>query len=147
MVFRAKDSADFWGEEILRRSPPLREMLNRGIPVGGGTDATAVSPYDPWRSLWWLVTGKTLDPGPERDADQNLTREEALAAYTSGSAWFSHDEAIRGTLQPGMLADLAILSADYFEVNEEEIPNITAEATMVDGKFVYVSDSFSTTLT
>jgi len=143
MVFRAQDSSDFWGEEILRRSPPLREMLNRGIPVGGGTDATAVSPYDPWRSLWWLVTGKTLDSGPVRDADQNLTREEALSAYTVGSAWFSLDETSRGKLEPGMLADLAILSADYFEVDVDEIPNITAEATMVGGKFVYTSEAFT----
>jgi len=117
-------------------------MLDRGIPLGGGTDATAVSPYDPWRSLWWLVTGKTLDSGPVREPQQNLTREEALVAYTSGSAWFSLDEDSRGRLEPGMLADLAILSADYFLVAEDEIPDISAEATMVDGKFVYMSEAF-----
>ena len=137
MVFRAQDSADFWGEEILRRSPPLRGMLERGIPIGGGTDATVVSPYDPWRSLWWLVTGKTLDGGPERDPMWNITREEAMHAYTAGSAWFSHDEHTRGTLKPGMLADLAVLSRDFFEIAEEEIPAIEAHLTMVGGKVVY----------
>lgn len=141
MVFRAKDSADFWGEEVLRRSPPLRAMLDRGIPVGGGTDATAVSPYDPWRSLWWLVTGKTLDSGPVRNADQNMTREEALTSYTEGSAWFSLDETSRGRLDPGMLADLVVLSDDYFTVDEDAIPEITARATMVDGRWVHSDGS------
>ena len=137
MVFRAKDSADFWGEEILRRSPPLRGMLDRGIPIGGGTDATVVSPYDPWRSLWWLVTGRTLDGGPQRDPEWNLTREEALHAYTSGSAWFSLDEGKRGLLKPGYLADLAILDEDYFEVPEDSIPEIPVALTMVDGRVVF----------
>jgi len=136
-VFRAKDSADFWGEEILRRSPPLRGMLDRGIPIGGGTDATVVSPYDPWRSLWWLVTGRTLDGGPQRDPEWNLTREEALHAYTSGSAWFSLDEGKRGLLKPGYLADLAILDEDYFEVPEDSIPEIPVALTMVDGRVVF----------
>lgn len=137
MVFRAKDSADRWGDEILRRSPPLRSILDRGIPLGGGTDATAVSPYDPWRSLWWLVTGRTLDAGPSRDAAQNLTRDEALSAYTAGSAWFSSDETSRGTIAPGMLADLAVLSEDYFEIHEDRIPEIESVGTMVDGRWVY----------
>jgi predicted amidohydrolase YtcJ len=122
MLFRAKDSADFWGADVVRRSPPLRGFLDRGIVVGGGTDATAVSPYNPWQSLWWLVTGRTLDAGPARDPAWNLTREEALTAYTTGSAWLSADEGSRGTLEAGMLADLAILTADYFEVAEDDIP-------------------------
>lgn len=139
MVFRAKDSADVWGEEIVRRSPPLRGMLDRGIPIGGGTDATVVSPYDPWRSLWWLVTGKTLDSGPARDPQWNITREEAMHAYTSGSAWFSLDEQARGRLEPGMLADVAVLNADYFTIPEEEIPSIEADITIVGGEVVHQS--------
>lgn len=137
MVFRAKDSAEVWGEEILRRSPPLRGMLDRGIPIGGGTDATVVSPYDPWRSLWWLVTGHTLDGGPPRDPEWNITREEAMHAYTSGSAWFSLDEGSRGRIEPGMLADIAVLNADFFSVAEEEIPTIEADMTMVGGDVVH----------
>jgi len=134
MVFRAADSAAAWGTDVVRRSPPLRGFLDRGIVIGGGTDATAVSPYDPWRSLWWLVTGRTLDAGPVRDAQWNLTREEALTAYTSGSAWLSADEGSRGALRPGMLADLAILTADYFTVDEDDIPGIEAHITIVGGE-------------
>ena len=140
MIFRAKDSANFWGEDILRRSPPLRSMLNRGIVVGGGTDATAVTPYNPWRSLWWLITGETLDSGPSRDKNQNLTREEALISYTQGSAWFSLDEDSRGTLEIGKLADFAVLSDDYFEVEESQIPEIRSLMTVVNGEIVYEGD-------
>lgn len=137
MLFRAKDSAEFWGEDVLRRSPPLRGFLDRGIVVGGGTDATAVSPYNPWQSLWWLVTGRTLDDGPARDPRWNLTREEALTAYTWGSAWLSLDERSRGRLEPGMLADLVMLTDDYFEVAEDEIAGIEAVLTMVGGEIVH----------
>lgn len=137
MLFRAKDSAEFWGEDVLRRSPPLRGFLDRGIPVGGGTDATAVSPYNPWQSIWWLVTGRTLDDGPPRDERWNLTREEALSAYTEGSAWLSLDEKERGRLDVGLLGDLVILSEDYFEVEEDAIAGIEADATVVGGRLVH----------
>ena len=137
MLFRAKDSAEFWGEDVLRRSPPLRGFLDRGIPVGGGTDATAVSPYNPWQSIWWLVTGRTLDDGPPRDERWNLTREEALSAYTEGSAWLSLDEKERGRLDVGLLGDLVILSEDYFEVDEDAIAGIEADATVVGGRLVH----------
>lgn len=140
MVFRAKDSADLWGEDVVRRSPPLRGILDRGIPLGGGTDATVVSPYDPWRSLWWLITGRTLDGGPERSPEHRLTRAEALAAYTSGSAWFSHDEQQRGTLTPGLLADLAVLSDDLMTVPEDGIAEIRSLLTMVDGAAVHLDE-------
>ncbi len=146
MVLRAADSAAVWGADVVRRSPPLRGFLDRGIVVGGGTDATAVSPYDPWRSLWWLVTGRTLDAGPARDPEWNLTREEALTAYTAGSAWLSVDEGSRGTLATGKLADLAILTADYFEVAEDDIPGIEAHVTIVGGEVVHAADGSGVTL-
>lgn len=145
MLFRAKDSAEFWGEDVLRRSPPLRGFLDRGIPVGGGTDATAVSPYNPWQSIWWLVTGRTLDDGPARDEQWNLTREEALTAYTEGSAWLSLDEKERGRLDVGFLGDLTVLSADYFDVDDDAIADIEAEATIVGGRLVHVTPDVSVT--
>lgn len=137
MLFRAADSAAFWGDDVLRRSPPLRGILERGIPLGAGTDATVVSPYDPWWCLWWLITGRSLDGAPPRDPEHRLTREEALHAYTAGSAWFSYDERERGLLEPGMLADLAVLSEDLMEVDEDHIPGIEAELTLVGGRTVH----------
>jgi predicted amidohydrolase YtcJ len=140
MVFRAKDSADLWGEDVVRRSPPLRGILDRGIPLGGGTDATVVSPYDPWRSLWWLITGRTLDGGPDRLPEHRLTRAEALEAYTLGSAWFSHDEGRRGRLAPGLLADLAVLSDDVMTVPDDAIPEIRSALTVVGGRAVHLDE-------
>jgi len=137
MLFRAADSATLWGEETLRRAPPLRRILDLGIPLGAGTDATAVSPYNPWWSLWWLVTGRSLDGAPPRSPEHRLSRSEALAAYTSGSAWFSHDEHQRGTLAPGMAADLAVLSDDYFTIDEDAIPSLRSVLTLVDGKITH----------
>jgi predicted amidohydrolase YtcJ len=87
--------------------------------------------------LWWLITGETLDSGPSRDKNQNLTREEALISYTQGSAWFSLDEDSRGTLEVGKLADFAILSDDFFEVEESEIPEIRSLMTVVNGEIVF----------
>jgi predicted amidohydrolase YtcJ len=72
-----------------------------------------------------------------------MSRGGALELYTRGSAWFSFEEGSRGMLAPGGLADLAVLSADYFSVPEEEIPGITSDLTIVGGRVVYASPSFA----
>jgi len=86
-----------------------------------------------------LVTGKTLDDGPPRDPQWNLTREEALSAYTEGSAWLSLDEKERGRLDVGYLGDLTILSEDYFEVEDDRIADIESYATIVGGRLVHAA--------
>ena len=143
LVFRSADSTAAWGREIGSGAPPLRTMLDLGIPLGGGTDATAVTSYNPWLSLWWMVTGKSVDGAPPRKAEQRLTRAEALHLYTAGSAWFSFDEGKRGALAPGMLADLAVLSGDYFAVPDDAIPDIESELTLVGGRAVHRAASFA----
>ena len=96
-------------------------MLEMGIPVGAGTDATRVASYNPWVSLYWLVAGKTVGGTSLYPEANRLDRLEALRRYTLGSAWFSGEEEKKGAIVPGQLADLAVLSADYFSVPEEEI--------------------------
>ncbi len=137
MVFRAQDSADFWGADVLAEAPPLRSILEKGIPLGAGTDATAVSSYSPWQSIWWLVTGRSIDGAAPRDLRHRLSRQEALDAYTVGSSWFSFDEHQLGALRPGMSADLAILSDDYFTIPEDEIPDLRSLVTIVGGDVVW----------
>ena len=112
-------------------------MLKMGIPVGAGTDATRVASYNPWVSLYWMVTGKTVGGTPLYPQSNRLDRTEALRRYTSGSAWFSGEEENKGTIAPGRLADLAVLSSDYFSVPDEEIKKIESQLTVVDGKVVY----------
>jgi predicted amidohydrolase YtcJ len=143
LVYRATDSARVWGEEPVRRGPPLRNILQRGIPLGAGTDATRVASPNPWVSLWWLVTGGTFDAGPARDAAQCLTRVEALDAYTRGSAWFSFEEHDRGTLAPGMAADIAVLADDYFTVDDDELRTLGADLTVVEGRPVHAAGGFA----
>ena len=143
LVYRATDSAHAWGEDVVREAPPLRRILDRGIPLGAGTDATRVASPNPWVSLWWLVTGRTFDAGPERDPSQCLSRAEALDAYTRGSSWFAFEEHDRGTLAAGQAADLAVLDDDYFTVEDDEIRHLGAELTAVEGHVVHASGPFA----
>jgi predicted amidohydrolase YtcJ len=143
LMFRAADSATLWGEEAAVGAPPLRRMLQLGIPVGAGTDATVVTPHNPWDCLWWLVTGASFDGAPPRRAEHRLSREEALRLYTEGSAWFSFDETEQGTLEPGKWADLAVLSDDYFGVAEDKIPSLRSDLTLVGGRVVHAGEPFA----
>lgn len=140
MAFRGGDSLSAWGENRVTRAPPLRTMMDMGIPMGAGTDATVVSSYNPWLCVWWMVSGQTVDGSPPRVEDQRLSRDEALRLYTSGSAWFSFEEEVRGNLRAGSHADLVILSRDPLTVPEEEIPLIEADLTIVGGEVVHTAD-------
>jgi hypothetical protein len=118
-------------------------MLEMGVPVGAGTDATRVSGYNPYLSLYWLITGKTVGGLSLYSQENRLDREEALELYTIGSSWFSTEDGKKGALAPGQLADLAVLSADYFSIPEEEIKRLESVLTIVGGKVVYATEEFS----
>ncbi|MGN7811994.1 amidohydrolase [Flavobacterium sp. 22076] len=122
--------------------PPIRKMLELGIPVGMGTDATRISTYNPWMSLHWLLTGKTIGGIQFWPKDQVLDKFTALQLYTSGSAWFSGEEKDKGKLVKGMYADLAIISDDYFSVKPDDIRKIESVLTVVNGKIVYASAEY-----
>jgi predicted amidohydrolase YtcJ len=143
MAFQGDYFVDRYGVDAARRTPPIARMLEVDVPVGAGTDATRVASYDPWVSLYWLTTGMTLG-GTRLYGDENvLDRETALRLWTQGSAWFSGEEGVKGTLAPGQYADLAILSADLMSVAPEEIRRINAVLTMVGGKVVHGEGDFA----
>jgi predicted amidohydrolase YtcJ len=98
---------------------------------------------NPFVSLRWMLDGRTVDGIATRGTEEIPSREEALRIYTEGSAWFSHDENRRGRLVPGMLADLAVLSEDYFTVPVDRIAQIESLMTMVGGNIVYAAGPFS----
>ncbi|XZE51467.1 amidohydrolase [Planctomycetaceae bacterium SH139] len=132
-----------YGIEEVKRHPPIREMLKMGLPVGAGTDGTRVASYHPWTCLWWLVTGQTVG-GTKLHGDEDcLTREEALRLYTQGSAWFSGESDHKGTLSVGQLADVAVLSDDYFAVEADDIRNIESVLTVLGGKVVYGTGKYA----
>src|SRR5262249_26545195 len=101
-----------------------------------------VASYNPFVSLYWLVTGKTVGGTPLYPEANRLDRAEALRRYTVGSAWFSGEEDKKGSVEVGKLADLAVLSADYFSVPEEQIKDIESVLTVVGGKVVYGAGGF-----
>ncbi|HTB13597.1 MAG TPA: amidohydrolase [Bryobacteraceae bacterium] len=143
MAYQGEYFRDRYGETILKRSPPIREMLRAGIPVGGGTDATRVASYNPFVSLYWLVTGRTVGGLAMYDANNRLDRMEALRLWTVGSSWFSTEQESKGAIVPGQFADLAILSADYLSVPENEIKQLESVLTIIGGKPVYGAEEFS----
>jgi hypothetical protein len=132
-----------YGAQLAADAPPIKRIREMGIPLACGTDANRATSYNPWIGLHWLVTGKTLG-GAKLQGDHNLLdRTEALRLYTSGGAWVSGEERKKGTLEAGKFADLAILSADYFDVPTEQIKDIESVMTMVGGKVVYGAGPFS----
>lgn len=142
MAFQGEYFVDRYGAEAAAASPPIRKMLDMGVPVGGGTDATRVASYNPWVSLYWLIAGKTVG-GLSIYGDSNrLEREEALRVWTQGSAYKSNEESVKGALSVGQYADLAVLSHDFLRVPEEAIKDITSILTVVAGKIVYANDEF-----
>lgn len=143
MAFQGEYFVERYGEKQAKRTPPIRRMLEMGIPVGAGTDATRVSSYNPYLSLYWLITGKTIGGLSLYGRDNRFDREEALKLYTMGSSWFSTEDGKKGALAPGQLADLAVLTADYFSIPEEEIKQIESVLTVVGGKIVYATAEFS----
>ncbi len=119
--------------------PPFRTIVDSGIHVGAGSDAAAVSVFDPWLEIYYMVTGKN-SAGELINPGQQLTRLEALRLYTAENGWYTHEENKIGTIEVGKLADLAVLNDDYLDptkVSDEAIKKLNSVLTVVDGKVVY----------
>lgn len=123
--------------------PPYRTIVDSGIHVGAGSDAAAVSVFDPWLIIYYMVTGKNA-AGEMVNPGQQLTRLEALRLYTAENGWYTHEEDKLGTIEAGKLGDLAVLSDDYFDakkVPDESIKRLKSVMTIVGGKVVYSSNA------
>lgn len=142
MMFQAEYFAERYGAEKLKHSPPIQKMLSAGVPIGAGTDATRVASYNPFVSLYWLISGKSLGGLQMYDDTNRLDRMEALRLWTVGSSWFSGESGKKGSIEVGQLADLAVLSKDFFTIPEEEIKSLESVLTVVGGKIVYASEGF-----
>ena len=143
MAYQGEYFIERYGAKAARRAPPIARMLAAGVPVGAGTDATRVASYNPWVALHWLVTGQTVGGTSLYGAENRLDRAQALRLNTLGSSWFSGEEEKKGAIVPGQLADLAVLSADYFSIPESEIARIESVLTLVGGKVVYGVGEFA----
>jgi predicted amidohydrolase YtcJ len=143
MAFQGEYFVNRYGKDAAKRTPPIRRMLQLGVNVGAGTDATRVASYNPFVSLYWLVSGKTVGGLALYDEENRMSREEALRLYTSGSSWFSTEQDVKGALSPGQFADFAVLSSNYFDIPEEEIRDLHSVLTVVNGEVVYAAGDFS----
>ena len=143
MYFSGEEAERTEGAAAARRMPPVETAREIGVPVGAGTDAHRVAPYSPFTALQWALDGKTVGGKVVRGPEETPSRANALRAYTQGSAWFSHDDDKRGSLEPGKFADLAVLTKDYMTVPVEQIGGLESVLTMVGGKIVYAAGPFA----
>jgi predicted amidohydrolase YtcJ len=119
--------------------PPMRMILDSGIHVGAGSDAAQISTLDPWLMIYYMVTGKNA-AGELINAGQTLTRMEALRLYTANNGWFFREEDRLGSIEPGKLGDMVVLSDDFLDpakVPDEAIKRVKAALTVVGGQVVY----------
>jgi predicted amidohydrolase YtcJ len=143
MAFQGEYFTDRYGERTAERTPPIARMIAAGIPVGAGTDATRVASYNPWVSLSWLVTGKTVGGQRIYPPANRVSREKALRMWTHENTWFSNEEGKKGRIRNGELADLIVLSGDYFSVPEDEIVHLRSVLTVLGGAIVYGDGLFA----
>jgi predicted amidohydrolase YtcJ len=143
MAYQGEYFVERYGAGAAEATPPLRRILESGVKMSAGTDATRVASYNPWVSLAWLVTGRTvggLSLYPPRNC---LDRETALRMWSENVTWFSNEEGRKGRIQVGQLADLIVPDRDYFSCPELEIAEITSLLTVVGGRVVYGSKDFA----
>lgn len=143
MAFQGEYFIERYGAKAAAATPPIKRMLASGVPVGAGTDATRVASYNPWVSLSWLVTGKSVGGTRLYPPANRLDRTEALRLWTEANTWFSTEPGKKGQIAVGQLADLAVLSADYLGVPEDEIAHLSSVLTLLGGKTVHGAGNFA----
>jgi predicted amidohydrolase YtcJ len=143
MAYQGEYFVERYGAAAAEATPPIARMLEKGVKVSAGTDATRVASYNPWVSLAWMITGKTvggLQLYPRRNC---LDRETALRMWTENVAWFSNEEGKRGRIEKGQFADFIVPDKDFFACAEDELSFLTSDLTMVGGRIVYGAGDFA----
>jgi len=132
-----------YGAPAAADAPPIARIREMQIPLACGTDGNRATSYNPWIGVHWLLTGKTLGGGQLQGEKNLLGRTEALRLWTEGGAWMSSEEDKKGTLEAGKLADLVLLSGDYFSMPVDEVKDLESVLTMVGGKVVYAAGPYA----
>ena len=143
MAYQGEYFVERYGARAAEATPPIRKMLERGVKVSGGTDATRVASYNPWVSLAWMITGRTvggLQLTPRRDC---LDRETALRMWTENVTWFSNEEGRKGRIEVGQFADLVVPDRDFFACPEADIADTSSVLTLVGGRVVWAAGRFA----
>jgi len=116
--------------------PLFPQIIASGIPAGLHEDGVHIAPHNPWFALHYATTGLNV-LGQQINPGQQITRQQALYAYTRGNAWYLNRENDLGSIEPGKFADLVVLDKDYFSVSAAAMRRIRPILTVVDGKIVY----------
>ena len=135
LYLAAPSMAKYWGRARAERVTPMRTFLDQRFLVAGGTDSPVI-PYNPFWAMYHFITRDTISDGVYGPSER-ITREEALRVYTINNARLTFEESLKGSIEPGKLADLVVLSADYLTVPEAALQSLKALGTMVGGRFVY----------
>ncbi|WGJ88395.1 amidohydrolase [Achromobacter mucicolens] len=143
MAYQGEYFVERYGPGAAEATPPVKRMLDKGVNVSAGTDATRVASYNPWVSLSWLITGKTvggLRLTPQRNC---LDRDAALRMWTENVTWFSNEQGKKGRIAVGQLADLVVPDRDFFSCPESDIADTSSLLTVVGGKVVWGAGEFA----
>jgi len=116
--------------------PLFPRIIASGIRAGLHEDGVHIAPHNPWFALHYATTGLNV-LGQQINPGQQISRQDALRAYTRGNAWYLNREHDLGSIEPGKLADLVVLDKDYFSVSDAEMRRIRPILTVVDGKIVH----------
>jgi hypothetical protein len=143
MAYQGEFFVERYGADVAQITPPVRRILASGTRVSAGTDATRVASYNPWVSLSWLITGRTVGGMSLYSRRNCLDRDEALRMWTENVTWFSNEEGKKGRIQEGQLADLIVPDRDFYSCSESEIADITSLLTIVGGRIVYAAGVFA----
>jgi predicted amidohydrolase YtcJ len=119
-----------------QNGPPFRMIVDNGIHVGMSSDGMQIAPMNPWLHMYYATTGLNARQEPI-NGNQKITRQEILKLYTSNNGWFLREEDTLGAIEPGKLADLVVLSDDYFNVPDEQLKKIRSVLTVVGGQIVH----------
>ncbi len=124
------------GQQRAQNYKPARAYLDHGVVVTASSDVTSTVSANPFVALYALVTRKNK-LGQHVAPQQALGREEALRAYTVAGTWLIREEHLKGAIEVGKLADIAVLDRDYFAAHDEEIKDIQVDMTIVGGDVVW----------
>jgi predicted amidohydrolase YtcJ len=137
------------GPDRMAHFLPLRSLFDAGVIVAGGSDhmvrldpRISTNPYHPFFGMWMAISRQTVE-GSVINPEQRITREEALRMWTLNGAYLSFEEKKKGSIEPGTLADLIVISRDFLGCPVDEIKEIETLLTVVDGKVVYHDEAMN----
>jgi predicted amidohydrolase YtcJ len=143
MAYQGEYFIERYGHGAAEATPPIKKIIDAGVKTSAGTDATRVASYNPWVSLAWMITGKTVSGAQLYPRANCLDREAALRMWTENTTWFSNEEGKKGRIEVGQLADMIVPDKDFYACAESEIWDLSSELTIVGGNIVYAAGTFA----